>query len=263
MGRMSLVDPVERTIKVAAAGDIHACEPHRERLETAFAEIDDEADLILLAGDLTTHGEPEEAAVLGDACSRLSTPVYAVLGNHDYHLGRATEVAEALEEGGVTVLAGDHAVTEVDGVDVGIVGTKGFVGGFPGSSLPDFGEPLLRQVYAETSAEVEAIERGLQGIAHCPLRIVLLHYAPISETLEGEPVGIWMMLGSARLALPLAEYRPDVVLHGHAHAGRFQGAIGDTPVYNVAVQVIGRDFYVFELEATAGRSEVEVDAPPA
>ena len=80
---------------------------------------------------------------------------------------------------------------------------------------------------------------------------------------EGEPIGIWNLLGSARLALPVAEYRPDLVVHGHAHAGRFEGAIGDTPVYNVAVQVIGRDFYVFELEATAGRSEVEVDAPSA
>ena len=257
------MESAKRTIKVAAAGDIHACEPHRERIDTAFAEVDDEADLILLAGDLTTHGEPEEASVLADACSGLATPVYAVLGNHDHHLGRADEVADALREGGVIVLDRDSAVAEIDGVDVGVVGTKGFVGGFPGSSLPDFGEPLLRRVYAETSAEVEALERGLQAVAHCPLRIVLLHYAPIEGTLEGEPIGIWNLLGSARLALPVAEYRPDLVLHGHAHAGRFEGAIGETPVYNVAVQVIGRDFYVFELEATAGRSEVEVDAPPA
>jgi Icc-related predicted phosphoesterase len=260
---MSAVASTTRTIKVAAAGDIHACEPHRERIDTAFAEVDDEADLILLAGDLTTHGEPEEASVLADACSGLATPVYAVLGNHDHHLGRGDGVADALREGGVIVLDRDSAVVEIDGVDLGIVGTKGFVGGFPGSSLPDFGEPLLRRVYAETTAEVEAIERGLQAVAHCPLRIVLLHYAPVEETLEGEPIGIWNLLGSARLALPIAEYRPDLVLHGHAHAGRFEGAVGETPVYNVAVQVIGRDFYVFELEATAGRSEVEVDAPPA
>src|SRR5437763_8537799 len=263
MGRMSAMDPVQRTIKIAAAGDIHACEPHRDRIERAFAEVDDEADLILLAGDLTTHGDPEEAAVLADACRGLVTPLYAVLGNHDHHLGRGGEVADALRDGGIAVLERDSTVTEVEGVDVGIVGTKGFVGGFAGSSLPDFGEPLLRRLYAETSAEVEALERGLQAVAHCPLRIVLLHYAPIDQTLEGEPVGIWNLLGSARLALPVAEYRPDLVVHGHAHAGRFEGAIGDTPVYNVAVQVIGRDFYVFELEATAGRSEVEVDAPSA
>ena len=262
-GQIFGVDPTKRTIRIAAAGDIHASEPHRDRIETAFAQIEGDADLILLAGDLTTHGEPEEAVVLADACSAISTPVYAVLGNHDHHLGRAKEVRDALEAGRIVVLDRGSAIAEVEGVDVGIVGTKGFVGGFAGSSLPDFGEPLLRRLYAETSAEVEALERGLQAVAHCPLRIVLLHYAPIDQTLEGEPVGIWNLLGSARLALPVAEYRPDLVLHGHAHAGRFEGAIGDTPVYNVAVQVIGRDFYVFELQATAGRSEVEVEAPPA
>jgi Icc-related predicted phosphoesterase len=263
MGRRSAVNGAKRTIKVAAAGDIHACEAHREQLEASFAEVDAEADLILLAGDLTTHGDPEEAAVLADACAGLVSPVYAVLGNHDHHLGRAHEVADALRGGGIGVLDRDSTVTEVEGLDVGIVGTKGFVGGFPGSSLPDFGEPLLRAIYAETSAEVEALARGLQAVAHCPLRIVLLHYAPIEETLEGEPCGIRNQLGSARLALPIGEYRPDLVLHGHAHAGRFEGTIGDTPVYNVAVQVIERDFYVFELEATAGRSEVEVETPPA
>src|SRR3954451_8414421 len=126
MGRMSAVESAKRTIKIAAAGDIHACEPHRERIDTAFAEIDDEADLILLAGDLTTHGEPEEASVLADACSGLATPVYAVLGNHDYHLGRSDEVADALRAGGVGVLDRDSAVVEIEGVDVGIVGTKGF-----------------------------------------------------------------------------------------------------------------------------------------
>src|SRR5437763_2575710 len=255
-GQDAVVEPTQRTIRIAAAGDVHANEAHRERIEAAFAEINGEADLILLAGDVTTHGDPEEARVLADACEGLRTPVYAVLGNHDHHLGRGDEVADTLRAAGVLVLDRDWAVAEVDGVDVGIVGTKGFVGGFPGSSLPDFGEPLLRQVYAETSAEVDALESGLQAAAHCPLRLVLLHYAPITETLEGEPIGIWNLLGSARLALPVAEYRPDVVVHGHAHAGRFEGAIGDTQVYNVAVQVIGCDLYVFELEVTAEHSVV-------
>jgi Icc-related predicted phosphoesterase len=257
------VDPTHRTVRVAAAGDVHASEAHRERVETAFAEIEGEADLILLAGDVTTHGDPEEARVLADACEGLRTPVYAVLGNHDHHLGRGDEVADTLRAAGVLVLDRDWTVAEVDGLDVGIVGTKGFVGGFPGSSLPDFGEPLLREVYAETTAEVEAIAAGLQAVAHCPLRIVLLHYAPVEDTLEGEPLGIHAFLGCARLGIPIAEYLPDLVLHGHAHAGRFEGAIATTPVYNVAVQVTGRNFYVFELEATPGRSEVEVDAPPA
>ena len=146
-------------------------------------------------------------------------------------------------------------IVELDGQATGIVGTKGFVGGFSGSQLPDFREPLLRQVYAETSDEAEAIRRGLQEIAHCPIRIVLLHYSPTSDTLHGEPEGIWTYLGSDRLAAPIAEYRPDVVLHGHAHAGSFEGAIGTVPVYNVAVPVTGRDFYVFDLEG----HEVEVE----
>src|SRR4051794_32132014 len=125
---MSAVDGAKRTIKVAAAGDIHASEPHRERIEASFADVEDEADLILLAGDLTTHGEPEEASVLADACGALAIPVYAVLGNHDHHLGRAREVEDALRDGGVVVLDRDSAVAEIEGVDIGIVGTKGFVG---------------------------------------------------------------------------------------------------------------------------------------
>ena len=260
---MTALDERTRKIRVAAAGDVHASEAHRGRVEAAFAAIDGEADLILLAGDVTTQGDPDEARVLADACAGITTPVYVVLGNHDHHLGRGEDVADVLRAAGVLVLDRDWAVVEIDGVDVGIVGTKGFVGGFPGSSIPDFGEPLLRQVYAETTAEVAAIADGLQAVAHCPLRIVLLHYAPVEETLEGEPEGIWAFLGCARLGVPIAEYLPDLVLHGHAHAGSFEGAIATTPVYNVAVQVTGRDFYVFELDAAPGRSEVEVDAPPA
>jgi Icc-related predicted phosphoesterase len=247
-------------IRIAAAGDVHASEGGRARVEEAFGGVD--ADLVLLAGDVTTHGDPVQAAVLADACRDLEPPVVAVLGNHDYHLNRQAEVAEALRAGGIVVLERAATVVPVNGLEVGIAGAKGFVGGFPGSSLPDFGEPLLRRIYAETSDEALAIERGLQEIAHCDLRIVLLHYAPIVETLEGEPLGIQTYLGSARLATPIAEYQPDLVLHGHAHSGSFEGRIGETPVYNVAVHVTGRDFYVFELEATPRRPEIEVEAPP-
>jgi Icc-related predicted phosphoesterase len=242
-------------VRIAAAGDVHASETTRGRLEESFAAIEREVDLVLLAGDLTAHGEPEHAEVLADAARSSSVPVYAVLGNHDLHSGRGEEVAGVLNLAGVHVLDRDAVIVEVGGQEVGIVGTKGFVGGFTGSQLPDFGEPLLRQVYAETSAEVEAIRDGLQKVAHCPIRIVLLHYAPTSDTLHGEPEGIWTYLGSDRLAGPIAEYRPDVVLHGHSHVGSFEGAIGTVPVYNVAVHVTGRDFYVFELEG----HEVEVE----
>ena len=236
-------------VRVAAAGDIHVREANAEQVGDAFRAIAPEADLILLAGDLTTHGEPEQAAFLAEACAGLEPPVAAVLGNHDHNCARADELAAALEEAGISVLDRSSEVYEIDGVEVGVVGTKGFVGGFAGSHLPDFGEPLLRAVYRETSDEVEAIREGLVAVAHCPVRIVLLHYAPIEETLAGEPPGIHTFLGSSRLADPIREHEPDLVLHGHAHAGSFEGSIGLTPVHNVSVPVMKRDFWVFALEA--------------
>jgi Icc-related predicted phosphoesterase len=248
-------------IRIAAAGDVHASEATRERVERAFAQVEAEADVILLAGDLTTTGEPEQACVLADACRDLSIPVFAVLGNHDCHEGRGADIAAVLEEAGVRMLDRSWKTCDIAGVELGVVGTKGFVGGFPGSVLPDFGEPLLRRVYAETTLEAEAIARGLREIVHCDLRIVLLHYAPVEATIAGEPEGIHVMLGSDRLATPIAECGADLVLHGHAHAGSFRGHIGQIPVYNVAVHVTGRDFWIFDLEGARGRSEVEVEGP--
>jgi uncharacterized protein len=238
----------ESRIQVAAAGDIHCDEQGRERVAAAFAEVQHEAQLVLLAGDLTTHGKPEEAAVLADAVRGVDVPVVAVLGNHDFHSGRDREVVEVLRSAGITVLERDSTVLDVAGARVGIVGAKGFVGGFPGSNIPDFGEPSLRALYAETTVEVEAIERGLDAIADCALRIVLLHYAPTMTTLVGEPEGLWIVLGSHRLAAPIAAHRADLVLHGHAHEGTFEGSIGAVPVYNVAGHVTGRDFWIFDLD---------------
>ncbi len=243
-----------RPIRFAAAGDVHANDANRDDLSRAFQDVDGTVDLILLAGDLTTHGEPEQAALLAEIGRPLSVPVYAVLGNHDWHCDRVPELVALLAGAGVRVLDRSWTIEEVDGSAVGIVGLKGFVGGFPDASLPDFGEPLLRRVYAETSADVEALDAGLEAVADCDYRIVLLHYSPTVTTLEGEPRGIWAFLGSDRLAVPVAEHRPDVVLHGHTHAGTFEGSIGDVPVFNVAVPVIGRDFFVFELDGKAVRA---------
>jgi uncharacterized protein len=251
------------TIRVAAAGDIHCDERNRDRVEAVFARVQRRADLILLAGDLTTHGEPAEAEVLADAARDLDVPVVAVLGNHDLHSGLQREVVRIVRDGGITLLEQDWTVCDIGGIGVGVVGTKGFVGGFPGSSIPDFGEPSLRALYAETTAEVEAIDRGLAAVRDCPLRIVLLHYAPTMMTLEGEPEGIWALLGSNRLAAPIASHRADLVLHGHAHEGTFQGSIGAVPVYNVAVPVTGRDFWIFELEPGVERPDVGVEASQA
>jgi Icc-related predicted phosphoesterase len=246
-------------IRIAAAGDVHASEATRDRVVEAFANVESHADVVMLAGDLTTTGEPEQAAVLAEACMGLSIPIFAVFGNHDYHSGNAEEVRAIVEAAGVHVLDRAWRTCTIAGLELGVVGTKGFVGGFPGSALPDFGETSLRGIYAETALEADAIGVGLQEIVHCDVRVVLLHYAPILATIEGEPEGIHVMLGSDRLATPIAEYGADLVLHGHAHAGSFEGCIGQIPVYNVAVHVTGRDFWIFDLEGARGHTAVEVE----
>jgi uncharacterized protein len=246
-------EPEGTCIRVAAAGDIHcgsasAC----EHLRPAVEDVASRVDVILLAGDLTTHGEPEQGAIVAEAFRDLDIPVFTVLGNHDWHADRADELVAVLQEGGITVLDRSHTIVDVHGVDVGIVGTKGFMGGFPGSHLPDFGEPMLREVYAESMREAAAIDEGLRAVAACPLRIVLLHYAPTTETLIGERETIFTFLGTDRLAPPIVDHEPDLVLHGHAHAGTFRGSLGNSPVFNVSVPVMGQDFWEFEL-ATASR----------
>jgi Icc-related predicted phosphoesterase len=239
--------PPAPPVRIAAAGDMH-CQPSRaEEAREAFQSLRGEIDLLLLAGDLTTHGQPEQAQILADACQGLDVPIFAVWGNHDWHCNQTDEMRPILEAAGITLLERESATLCIGATEIGIVGLKGFVGGFPGSHLPDFGEPLLRQVYAETSADVAALDEGLKAVAHCPVRIVLMHYAPTNETLVGEPESIWTMLGNDRLAAPIAQHEPDMVLHGHAHVGTFEGRIGEVPVYNVSVPVLGKDFWVFEL----------------
>jgi Icc-related predicted phosphoesterase len=245
--------PAERRddcrIRIAAAGDIHYGEraDDRERAHATFAALEGRVDVILLAGDLTTHGEPEQGAMVAAAAVDLDVPVLAVLGNHDWHAGRRDELVAVLQEGGIDVLEREHRVLELCGTEVGIAGCKGFGGGFDGAHIPDFGEPLMREVYAESIREADALDAALRAIALCPFRIALLHYAPITETLRGERSDIWPFLGTDRLAAPLREHHPDLVLHGHAHAGRFEGALGEVPVYNVSVPVLGEDFWVFEM----------------
>jgi Icc-related predicted phosphoesterase len=234
-------------IRVAAAADVHTRESRRDHTKQALEELRGTADLLLLAGDLTTYGRPAEARVLADACSSLDIPIFAVLGNHDWHANHSDEVVGILEEGGVTVLDRSYDVVSVSGYEVGVVGVKGFIGGFAGLGLTDFGEPLLRQAYAETTAEVEALDEGLRGVSHCPVRLVVMHYSPTAETVAGEPCEIHAFLGSDRLAAPLLEHQPDLVVHGHAHSGQFSGRIGELDVFNVSVEVTGRDFWLFEL----------------
>jgi Icc-related predicted phosphoesterase len=248
----------ECQIRIAAAGDVHfGRASDRERALAAFGALEGRVDVVLLAGDLTTHGEPEQAEILAEAAGRLDVPVLTVLGNHDWHSNRRDEVVAVLEESGIVLLDRSHHVLELCGAEVGIVGCKGFVGGFAGNHIPDFGEPLLRRLYSECMHEVTALDEGLRAVEMCPFRIVLLHYSPCTQTLEGERRDIWAFLGTDRLAGPISEHAPDLVLHGHAHAGTFEGRIGEVPVYNVSVPVMGEDFWVFEMTG-AKRTPSEV-----
>lgn len=234
-------------MRIAAAADLHVRQDHEERVRAMFAGVEREADVLVLAGDLTDHGRPAEAEALLRGLRDVNVPVVAVLGNHDHHSGCPEAVAAELRAGGVVVLDRSHVILEIGNVEVGVVGTKGFVGGFPGAEIPDFGEPALRAIYRETSAEVEALELGLEAVAGCHKRIVLLHYAPIVDTIVGEPEAIWAFLGSGRLAGPIGMHRPELVVHGHAHHGARSGAIGTVPVYNVAVHATGEDFVTFTI----------------
>ncbi len=245
-----------KTVRVAAAGDIHAGAAERDRVREAFSRVEEKADLILLAGDLTQHGQVDEVCVVADACRDLEVPVVAVLGNHDWQSDRPGDLTRSLAEAGVVVLDRTHTILPIRGVSVGIAGVKGFVGGF-GQQWANFGEPIFRDAYAETTRDVDGLEKSLAAIEPCAVRIGLLHYSPVEATLVGELERLWLVLGADRLGGPIAKFRPDLVVHGHAHHGSFEGEIDGVPVYNVAVHVMGREFWVFELDA-----EKRASSPP-
>jgi Icc-related predicted phosphoesterase len=251
-------------VRVAAAGDIHVEDHNRDDVARSFAQVGERADVVLIAGDMTTHGEPEQAEMFVACRRETDLPVVAVLGNHDWHANRHDEFVAALREGDVTVLEGEAWTAQIDGVSLGVAGAKGFVGGFDGSFQPDFGEPSLRALYRETGSEVDKLDRALQEIEGCGVRIALMHYAPVRGTLAGEPEGIFTFLGSGRLAEPLLHHRPDLALHGHAHAGTLEGSVaGLVPVYNVAVPVMKRDFWLFELRGTRPEVPAHVEVQSA
>jgi Icc-related predicted phosphoesterase len=229
-------------VRLAAAGDLHCIGPaESEEVLAALVAVAAEVDVVLLAGDMTDAGRPEQAAVLAEACRGLDARIVAVLGNHEWHARRQEELVAVLREGGIVVLDGAHRIVEVEGTRVGIVGTTGFKGGFGARAGARRGLP---PAWAE---HLVALEDGLRAVATCPLRIVLLHYSPTAETLVGERRELWDVLGAELMASPIAAHRPHLVFHAHAHAGSPQGAIGGVPVYNVSMPVIGHRFKVFEL----------------
>ena len=241
-------------IRVAAVGDVHVGLDSAGMLRPKWSDLPDEADLFLLAGDLTKAGEVEEADVLAAELDGLGLPVVAVLGNHDHHAGRPDEVRAVLTDAGVSVLEGETTRIDVRDTSVGVVGAKGFAGGFEGAMATEFGEEEMKAFVRHTKERADAIDRELE-LLDADVRIVLMHYSPVRDTLLGEPAEIYAFLGSYLLSEPCDRAGVDLVVHGHAHRGVAVGATpGGVPVRNVAQPVIERPYAVFTFEEAAGAS---------
>jgi Icc-related predicted phosphoesterase len=229
-------------MRIAAVGDLHCRADTRKTIREVLQGVDDEADVLLLAGDLTDHGTPEEADWLVEELSQFKITKSAVLGNHDFETGHEAEVCQKLSAAGVHMLDG----TPWEHDDLGVAGIKGFAGGFEHAQLQRFGEAPLKQFVDACIAEELKLENALFQL-RTRVRIALLHYSPCRPTLEGEPLEILPFLGATRLGSPLDQLRPNVAFHGHAHRGTLRGATrGGVPVYNVALPVLRR------LEAPVG-----------
>ncbi len=228
----------QETIRFAAVGDIHCKKESAGTLRNLFAQAAESADALLLCGDLTDYGLPEEARVLADELSAARIPIVAVLGNHDYESGQPDQVRRILTDAGVRLLDGEPI--EIHGV--GIAGAKGFCGGFGRGSLGPWGEIAIKQFVNEAIQEALKLEAALAKL-RTPQRIALLHYSPIVATVQGEPMEIFPFLGSSRLEDPLLRYPVNAVLHGHAHRGTPEGKTANNiPVYNVAKPLLQRTF---------------------
>ena len=223
-------------VRLAAVGDLHYGKASRGMLRPLFAALSRlEADILLLCGDLTDYGLPEEAAELArELVGGIKIPIVGVLGNHDYEAGAATDVARLLSESGVRLLDGET----VEIHEIGFAGVKGFAGGFGRGVLGPWGEEVVKLFVKEAVSEALKLETALARL-RTKTRVAILHYAPIAATVEGEPREIYPYLGCSRLEEPLARYEVTAVFHGHAHHGQLQGTtITGTPVYNVSLPLL-------------------------
>lgn len=227
--------------KIAAMADIHTKGTDKGVLRNTFEEINDKADVLVICGDLTDTGDEEEAQILGEGLKALRIPVIGVLGNHDYEKGRQKLIKQILSEYNMTILDGETTVVH----DVAFAGVKGFGGGFEQYMLSLFGEEMMKQFVHESVNESLQLDRALTRLEQeCPElpKVVLLHYAPIKETIMGEPEQLFPFLGSSHLAEPLGRRQVAVAFHGHAHAGTHKGQTSTKiPVYNVALPVLRRE----------------------
>ena len=237
----------ERTLRIAATADLHYGKHSRGKMQDAFGEISGNADVLLLCGDLTEYGLPEEAEELAaDIRSAVRIPCIGVIGNHDYESGHPETVANILDQTGVTMLNGE--AIEIAGV--GFAGICGFGGGFGRRMLNAWGEPLIKQFVQESVSHAIRLEQALVKL-QAERRIVVLHYSPIRATLDGEDPEIYAFLGSSRLEEPINRFRSTAVFHGHAHNGINEGKTSTgIPVYNVSAPVLqktGKQYRIVEL----------------
>ena len=229
----------KETLRIAATADLHVKKTSAGLLQPLLAKASEAADVLLMCGDLTDYGAPEEAKILArEINSSLRIPAIAVLGNHDYETGKQDEIAKLMTDAGVTMLDGD--AHEIHGV--GFAGAKGFGGGFGRRSLGAWGEEILKKFVHETIEEALKLEAALARL-RTPQKIAVLHYSPIAATVVGEPPEIMAFLGSSRLEEPIDRYRVTTVFHGHAHHGALEGRTkGNAQVYNVAMPLLLANF---------------------
>src|SRR5687768_7844851 len=245
-------------LRIAAIGDIHVSKGSQGAFHRLFAQISQTSDVLILCGDFTDYGLPEEARILArELTTSVNIPVVAVLGNHDYESGHEDEIRQILTDAGVSVLDGE--ATEIHGV--GFAGVKGFCGGFGRGALGPWGERAIKAFVQEAIDESLKLEAALARL-RTTRRVAVLHYAPIRATVEGEPPEIFPYLGSGRLEEPINRYRVNAVFHGHAHRGSAEGRTGaGVPVYNVAMPLLARlnpdrpPYVVVELPIIAAASK--------
>jgi Icc-related predicted phosphoesterase len=235
-------------IRLAAVGDVHVGPDSAGLLGAELAGIEEKADLLLIAGDLTRHGDPAEGQVAANELAYVPIPVIAVLGNHDYHLDQQDLITKHLEAAGIVVLEGDSIVVETEGHSVGVAGTKGFGGGFREAGGTEFGEPEMKAFVRHSREIGEKLGEHLISLDGTDARVALCHYSPIAATLAGERPEIFPFLGSYFLEDAIDQGGADIAFHGHAHAGAETGVTkGGVPVHNVAHPVIRSAYRVFEV----------------
>jgi len=221
-------------MRIAATADLHFTPERYTPLRDQMNHVRDEADVLVIAGDLTNFGQPEEMEPLVNALVRLRVPVIVVLGNHDYENGKEVELVRMMTAEGIKVL--DGSAYERDGV--GFAGTKGFVGGFGRGMLTAFGEPEIKTFVRAGIDEAVKLERAMSQL-RTQKRVVVLHYSPIVGTVEGETPEIYPFMGTSRLAEVVDRHGADFVVHGHAHHGKLDGkTTAGVPVHNVAITLL-------------------------